>query len=67
MIDYVHMDKFLLDILVCPKSGHTLIYVDKTNELVCKESMLAYPIKNDIPILLVDEARPLKPEEIDGA
>ena len=67
MIDYIHMDKFLLDILVCPKSGHTLIYVDKTNELVCKESMLAYPIKNDIPILLVDEARPLKPEEIDGA
>ena len=61
------MDKFLLDILVCPKSGHALIYVDKTNELVCKESMLAYPIKNDIPILLVDEARPLKPEEIDGA
>ena len=67
MIDYIHMNKFLLDILVCPKSGHTLIYVDKTNELVCKESMLAYPIKNDIPILLVDEARPLKPEEIDGA
>jgi uncharacterized protein YbaR (Trm112 family) len=67
MIDYIHMDKFLLDILVCPKSGHALIYVDKTNELVCKESMLAYPIKNDIPILLVDEARPLKPEEIDGA
>ena len=67
MVDYIHMDKFLLDILVCPKSGHALIYVDKTNELVCKESMLAYPIKNDIPILLVDEARPLKPEEIDGA
>jgi uncharacterized protein YbaR (Trm112 family) len=66
MIDYVHMDKFLLDILVCPKSGHTLIYVDKTNELVCKESMLAYPIKNDIPILLVDEARTLETNELEG-
>ena len=44
MIDYIHMDKFLLDILVCPKSGHPLIYVDKTNELFCKESLLAYPI-----------------------
>ena len=59
------MDKFLLDILVCPKSGHNLIYVDKTNALICKESMLAYPIKNDIPILLVDEARALKPKELD--
>ncbi len=67
MIDYIYMDKFLLDILVCPKSGHPLIYVDKTNELFCKESLLAYPIKNDIPILLVDEARTLKPKEIDEA
>ena len=59
------MDKFLLDILVCPKSGHDLIYIEKTNELVCKKSNLAYPIKNDIPILLIDEARELKPNEID--
>ena len=60
------MDKFLLDILVCPKSGHDLVFLEKTNELVCKESKLAYPIKNDIPILLIDEARELKPNEIDG-
>ncbi len=59
------MNKFLLDILVCPKSGHDLVYFDKTNELICKQSMLAYPIKNDIPILLVDEARELTPNEID--
>ena len=59
------MNKFLLDILVCPKSGHDLIYLDKTNELVCKESKLAYTIKNNIPILLVDEARELEPKEID--
>ena len=59
------MNKFLLDILVCPKSGYDLIYFDKTNELICKQSMLAYPIKNDIPILLVDEARELTPNEID--
>ena len=59
------MNKFLLDILVCPKSGYDLIYFDKTNELICKQSMLAYPIKNDIPILLVDEARELTSNEID--
>ena len=66
MIDYIHMNKFLLDILVCPKSGHPLIYVDKTNELFCKESLLAYPIKNYIPILLVDEARTLETNELEG-
>ena len=66
MIDYIHMDKFLLDILVCPQSGHPLIYVDKTNELFCKESLLAYPIKNEIPILLVDEARALETNELEG-
>ena len=59
------MNKFLLDILVCPKSGHDLIYLDKTNELVCKESKLAYPIKNNIPILLVEEARELESKEIE--
>ena len=45
------MDEFLLDILVCPKSGYDLVLLKKTNELICKESNLAYPIKNDIPIL----------------
>ncbi len=59
------MDKFLLDILVCPKSGYDLVLLKKTNELICKESNLAYPIKNGIPILLIDEARELKPNEID--
>ena len=59
------MDEFLLDILVCPKSGYDLVLLKKTNELICKESNLAYPIKIGIPILLVDEARELKPNEID--
>jgi uncharacterized protein YbaR (Trm112 family) len=59
------MDKFLLDMLVCPKSGHGLVFFKKTNELICKESNLAYPIRNDIPILLIDEARELMPNEID--
>ena len=59
------MDKFLLEILVCPKSGHNLIYADKTNELVCKESKLDYPIKNEIPILLVDEDRALEANKLE--
>ena len=58
------MNKFLLDILVCPKSGKSLEYNKSTNELICRSSMLAYPIENSIPIMLIDKARKLKKEEI---
>ena len=51
------MNKDLLDILVCPKSGGKLEYDEMKNELICKESRLAYPINDDIPIMLVDSAR----------
>jgi len=59
------MNKFLLDILVCPKSGENLEYNKSTNELICRSSMLAYPIKNNITIMLIDKARKLKKEEIE--
>ena len=58
------MNKLLLDILICPKSHGKLVYNESTNELFCHKSMLAYPIENDIPIMLVDRARKLKDEEI---
>ena len=51
------MNKDLLDILVCPKSGGKLVLDEATNELRCEESKLAYPIKNGIPIMLIDNAR----------
>ena len=51
------MNQELLNILVCPKSGGKLEYDESKNELICKESGLAYPIKNDIPIMLIEEAR----------
>ena len=57
------MDDFLLDLLVCPKSGGKLVYDKNTNELVCKQSKLAYPIKDGIPIMLIDSARKLKQKE----
>jgi len=59
------MNKFLLDILVCPKSGESLEYNKSSNELICRSSMLAYPIENSIPIMLIDKARKLKKEEIE--
>jgi uncharacterized protein YbaR (Trm112 family) len=51
------IDKDLLKILVCPKSKASLELKD--NELICKESKLAYPIVDGIPVLLEEEARAL--------
>ena len=49
------LDKKLLDILVCPVSKEPLGQVG--DELICKKSKLAYPIKDGIPVMLPDEAR----------
>ena len=53
----VAIDKKLLDILVCPVSKKPLSFNKDTNELICEESGLAYPIKDGIPIMLIEEAR----------
>lgn len=53
------MDAKLLDILVCPLCKADLEYRKDEQELVCKPCKLAYPIRDDIPIMLADEARPL--------
>ena len=54
------MDNELLKILVCPVTKGPLVYDKDNNELISKSAKLAYPIKDDIPILLEDEARKLK-------
>ena len=56
------VDPKLLEILVCPVSKKAL--VQKENELVCYESELAYPIRDGIPIMLPEEARKLKKDEL---
>lgn len=57
------MDKKLLDILACPVSKAPVEYNAKTNELICRTSGLAYPIRDDIPVMLESEARTLTTEE----
>ena len=47
----------LLEILVCPKTGGELTYNKNNNELISPKANLAYPIRNNIPILLEKEAR----------
>ena len=54
------MNDFLLDLLVCPKSGGKLVYNKETNELICNEYKLAYQIKDGIPVMLIESARKLK-------
>ena len=57
------MDSKLLDILVCPLCKGPLVHRKAAAELVCRPCRLAYPIKDDIPVMLEDEARKLPPEE----
>jgi hypothetical protein len=49
----------LLEILVCPKCKGELEYDKKNEELICHECKLAYQIKDDIPVMLIEEARKL--------
>ena len=51
------LDKKLLEILVCPVSKKSLRYDENTDELICDESGLAYPVKDGIPVMLPEEAR----------
>ncbi len=59
------MDKRLLELLVCPVTKGPLIYDKARQELISKSARLAYPIRDDIPIMLEDEARELTDEEIE--
>ena len=57
------IDKKLLAILVCPVSKAPLDYDEEKQELVCKASGLAYPIRDGIPVMLESEARQLTADE----
>ena len=57
------MDPKLLEILVCPITKGPLIYDKEKQELISKSARLAYPIRDDIPVMLEDEARRLEPSE----
>jgi len=58
------MDKRLLDILVCPVTKAPLVYKPAHQELWCRASRLAYPIRDGVPVMLEDEARPLSDLEL---
>jgi uncharacterized protein len=57
------VDPKLLEILVCPMTKGLLIYDRARQELISKKAGLAYPIRDGIPVMLPDEARPLSESE----
>ena len=59
------MDAKLLEILVCPLCKGKLLYRKEPQELICKADRLAYPIRDDIPVMLENEARRIELEELD--
>jgi hypothetical protein len=52
------ISKELLDILVCPQCKGDIYLTDKKDGLVCENCRLVYEIRDDIPIMLIEEARP---------
>ncbi|MGR3761472.1 Trm112 family protein [Roseobacteraceae bacterium NS-SX3] len=52
-------DRRMLESLVCPETQAVLEYDAAAQELISRPANLAYPIRNGIPVMLVDEARPL--------
>jgi uncharacterized protein len=61
----MNLDATLLEILVCPDCHATLSVDESASELVCDGCGLAYPVRDDIPVMLVEEAR--RPESKEGA
>ncbi len=61
-----NVDPKLLEILVCPLTKGPLRYDAKAQELISDQGRLAFPIRDGIPIMLIDEARPLDDGEAAG-
>jgi hypothetical protein len=59
------MDKKLLEILVCPVTKGPLYYDRERGELISTSARLAYPVRDDIPVMLEQEARALADEEVE--
>ncbi len=54
-------DRKMLELLVCPLTKGPLDYDAQTQELISRQAKLAYPIRDGVPVLLIDEARVIEP------
>jgi hypothetical protein len=57
-VRFMAVSKELLDILACPKCKGEIFLNDTEDGLICKACKLVYPIRDDIPVMLIDEALP---------
>jgi uncharacterized protein YbaR (Trm112 family) len=57
------MDAKLIEILVCPLCKGPLVFRREAGEFVCRADRLAFPVRDDIPVMLEEEARKLAPAE----
>lgn len=57
------MDPKLLEILVCPVCKGPLVHLREAHELLCRADRLAFPVRDDIPVMLEEEARKLPADE----
>jgi uncharacterized protein YbaR (Trm112 family) len=53
------LSRQLLEILVCPKCKGGITFDETRNQIVCDACEIAYPVRDDIPVMLIDEALPL--------
>ena len=59
------INKDLLDILACPKCKGDLLLTEEEDGLICNPCRLRYPVRDDIPVMLIEEAESIGPEEAD--
>lgn len=60
------IDKDLLAILACPKCKGHLKYLEQKDGLACERCLLLYEIRENIPVMVIEEAHPLTPEDQQG-
>jgi len=58
------IDPRLLEVLVCPLTKGVLVYDSQKQELLSRKAALAYPIRNGVPLMTADAARPLSDDEL---
>ena len=58
-VNYGKLDPSLLEVLACPVTKESLVFDEKAGELISKKAKLAFPVRDGIPIMLIDEAREL--------
>lgn len=58
------LDPRLLEVLVCPLTKGLLVYNAQAQELLSRKAALAYPIRNGVPLMTADAARPLTDDEL---